>query len=233
LPRSVIPPGKEAHEVKVRVWDLPVRIFHWLLVALLAFSWWSAENDRLDWHFLSGYAILALVIFRVYWGFAGSWSARFAAFAKGPRAVIGYLGLLPTQAAAKWPGHNPMGGWSVLAMLALLLVQVGLGLFAIDVDGLNAGPLDYLVAFDTGRLLAGWHARVFNVLLTVIGLHIAAIAFYAIFKRENLARAMVTGTKQLPPAIVPAGTRLRPVWWALPGLVLGALIVAAILFVHY
>jgi len=233
LPRSVVPPSEEANEVEVRIWDLPVRVFHWLLVALFAFSWWSAENDRLDWHMLSGYAILALVVFRIYWGFAGSWSARFAVFLKGPRAVLAYLRRLPLRDSARSAGHNPMGGWSVVAMLALLLAQVALGLFAIDVDGLNAGPLDYLVGFDTGRLIAGWHGRVFNVLLVIVGLHVAAIAFYAVFKRANLIVAMVTGIKRLPPAEIQTRSELRSVWLALPGLVLAALIVAAVLFVHY
>lgn len=217
----------------MRIWDIPVRIFHWLLAALFAFSWWSAENDRLDWHMLSGYAILALVVFRIYWGFAGSPSARFAVFVRGPRAVLTYLRRLPTNEPPKSAGHNPMGGWSVLGMLSLLLVQVALGLFAIDVDGLNAGPLDYLISFDAGRVLAGWHGLVFDVLLVIVMLHVAAIAFYAAFKRENLVRAMVSGIKLLPPAAIPAGFQLRPVWWALPGLALAALIVAAIVFVHY
>ncbi|HEY5204143.1 MAG TPA: cytochrome b/b6 domain-containing protein, partial [Roseiarcus sp.] len=111
-----------------KVWDAPTRIVHWLLAALIPFSWWSAHNDHLPWHRLSGYSILGLLAFRVIWGFVGSSTARFRQFLSGPGQVRAYLGgrLGPIV------GHNPLGGWSVLAMLTAIAVQVGLGLFSID-----------------------------------------------------------------------------------------------------
>lgn len=173
------------------LWDVPVRLFHWLLVGLIAFSWWSAETHAMDWHRRSGYAILALLVFRMFWGFAGTRTARFRTFVKGPRAVIAYL-RAPASAPAT-PGHNPIGGWSVLAMLATLAAMVTAGLFAVDVDGLESGPLADYVSFDTGRSAAAVHAVVFNVLLALIALHVAAIAFYLVVRRRNLVGPMLHG----------------------------------------
>ena len=177
---------------RVRIWDLPTRLVHWALVAFVALSWWSAENGVMDWHRYSGYTILGLLVFRVYWGFFGSATARFAEFVKGPRAVIDYV----RGVTAKPFGHNPLGAISVVLILLLLLTQVGLGLFAVDIDGLESGPLSRYVSFDTGRALAESHELVFNILMVVIVLHIAAILAYLIFKRDNLIGAMITGRMQ-------------------------------------
>jgi cytochrome b len=216
-------------EVSVRVWDIPTRLFHWLIVALFGFSWWTAENDRLDWHMLSGYAILALVLFRLYWGFAGSGTARFANFVKGPKAFLAYSARLFERPGMTDLGHNPMGGWSVAALIALLLVQTVLGLFAIDVDGLSSGPLNRLVSFDTGRWMAGRHHMVFNLMLILIGLHVAAVAFYVLYKRENLLTAMVTGRRRVPRS-QELELRFVSLWWAIPGLLAAAAIVAFIVY---
>ena len=132
------------------LWDVPVRAFHWLLIALIAFSWWSGENHEMEWHRTSGYAILALVVFRLFWGLAGGRTARFARFVRGPRAVIAYV----RGGAGAAPGHNPLGGWSVVAMLATVAAMVTAGLFAVDVDGLESGPLADYVTFDQGRMAA-------------------------------------------------------------------------------
>jgi cytochrome b len=226
-------PGRKSEPgIPVRVWDLPTRLFHWLLVALFAFSWWTAETERLDWHMLSGYGILALVLFRVYWGFTGSATARFVNFLKGPRAFLAYLARLFERQGTPTVGHNPMGGWSVAAFILLLLLQTGLGLFAIDVDGLNSGPLNILVSFETGRRIAGLHDRVFNLLLIVIGLHLAAMLFYGLYKRENLTAAMITGLKRLPRPAHPA-VRFVPSWRAIPGLIGAGLIVAWLVLGHF
>ncbi|MCI4592679.1 cytochrome b/b6 domain-containing protein [Sphingobium sp. BYY-5] len=181
------------------VWDLPIRLFHWLLVALLGFSWWSAETYHMDWHRWSGQAVLFLVVFRLIWGFVGSGSARFAYLLKGPRAIRAYLagGVAPV-------GHNPLGGWSVIAMLLLLMVQLGTGLFAVDIDGIESGPLSHLVDFDQGRLAAAIHATSFTILQILIGLHVAAVLFYLLARRRNLIGAMLTGrTAVASEAVVP------------------------------
>ncbi|SFF86099.1 Cytochrome b [Novosphingobium sp. CF614] len=178
-----------------RIWDLPLRLFHWLLVALVAFSWWSGENHEMDWHRLSGYCVLALLVFRVWWGFVGSRTARFAQFVRAPGTVLAYARTLGTRPGHAADGHNPLGGWSVVAMLAALAVMVAAGLFAVDVDGLESGPLADYISFDQGRAAAEVHEAVFNLMLLLILLHVAAIVFYLGFKRLNLVRPMITGRR--------------------------------------
>lgn len=195
--------------IRVRVWDVPVRLVHWALVALLGFSWWSAEVREMAWHMWSGLAICALVVFRLLWGVMGSSTARFGGFVSGPRAVISYL-----TSAGPWrgTGHNPVGGWSVVALLALLAVQVTTGLFAVDVDGIESGPLSFLVDFDQGRAAAGIHETSFNILMLLSIIHVVAIAVYLIAKRRNLVTPMLTGSTadahaEPSQALVPA-----PLW---------------------
>lgn len=175
------------------VWDIPIRLFHWSLVGLLAFSWWSAENYHMDWHRLSGQAVLFLLLFRVIWGVIGSEPARFSRFLKGPRTIRAHFARkeeTPTDAV----GHNPMGGWSVVAMLLALGVQVVTGLFAVDIDGIESGPLSYLVDFEQGRFASALHEVSFNIVLGLIALHILAILFYLIVRRRNLIGRMLTGS---------------------------------------
>jgi cytochrome b len=201
-------PGAGAGE-RAPVWDLPTRLVHWLLAALIPFSFWAAKTDHLPWHRLSGYAILGLLVFRVIWGFAGSATARFSDFVKGPRDVVTYLrGERPAAV-----GHNPLGGWSVAAMLTVLAAQVGLGLFSVDEDSVEAGPLSQYVPFDTGRAIAHLHHTLFWVLLGLIALHLAAIAVYAA-RRRNLVGPMIVGDAQLP-AGAAAPTMVSP-WRILP-----------------
>jgi cytochrome b len=188
---------------RVRVWDVPVRVCHWLMVLFVGVSWWTAETSRMDWHQYSGYSLLALVSFRLYWGFFGSSTARFGQFVRGPRTIMSYL-------RGRWaamPGHNPLGALSVVALLGLLLAQVVLGLFAVDVDGIESGPLSTFVSFDAGRAAAEWHESVFDVLLWLIALHIAAVLYYLLVRKENLIWTMVHGRRAYSseqPAVVPA-----------------------------
>ena len=195
---------------KRRVWDLPTRLFHWLLVALIAFSWWSAESGEIDWHIWSGIAVLTLLVFRLLWGFFGSSTARFASFLRGPGAVWGYL-----RDPDGWrsPGHTPLGGLSVLALLGLTAIQVALGLGSVDEDGLNDGPLAGLVSIDTADAARELHEAAFNILLAFIILHVAAILYYRLFKRKRLVGPMITGRAELDPEAEP----MRPakLWTAL------------------
>jgi len=194
------------------IWDLPTRLFHWLLAALVAFSWWSHE-DHLDWHKVSGCAIAGLLVFRLWWGIAGSSTARFAGFLKGPAGIAAYLkGQAPGAA-----GHNPLGGWSVAAMLLVLIAQVVLGLFAINED-FEGGPLTRYVDYDTGLAIAGWHETLFNVLVGLIVLHLLAIGFYAA-RKKNLVGPMITGKGALAEGV--AAPIMAPLWRLLAGLVLG------------
>jgi cytochrome b len=177
------------------VWDIPTRIFHWLLVVLLGFSWWSAETYHLDWHRYSGITVLGLVAFRLLWGLFGTSTARFAQFVKGPGAVVSYV--RPSSQVPVPIGHNPLGGWSVIVMLLLLLVQVTSGLFAVDIDGIESGPLSHLVDFDQGRTASAIHEFSFNLLLIVVALHIIAIMFYLVVRRRNLVGPMITGFQRV------------------------------------
>lgn len=175
-------------------WDLPVRLFHWIIVLLIGFSWWSAEQRLLDWHRYSGYAVLTLILFRLTWGFGGSATARFSNFVRGPAAVARYMRRdMFSRAKPVTIGHNPVGGWSVVAMLAAMLVQTLLGLVAVDVDGIESGPLSAWVSFETGRLASNLHGILFNILLALIALHVAAILFYLLHKRANLVQPMWFG----------------------------------------
>jgi cytochrome b len=176
---------------RVRVWDAPTRLFHWLIVFFFALSWWSAENHKMEWHYWSGSIMVGLIIFRVIWGLIGGSTARFASFVRSPMSVVGYLRSKHPEGRA--PGHNPLGAYSVIAMLAMLILQVGTGLFAGDTDGLESGPLSPLVSFDQTQLAATIHGISFNVLLVLIGLHIVAIIYYTLVRKHGLVRAMITG----------------------------------------
>ena len=177
----------------VRVWDLALRIVHWALVVLIPFSWWAHKADHMAWHRLSGYTIAALLVFRIWWGFAGPETARFKGLLGGPKGIFAYLsGRGPARL-----GHNPLGGWSVAAMLLALGVQVGFGLFAMDEDAIEAGPLANFVSFDQARFASHAHEITFNILLALIALHLAAIAVYAA-RGSNLVGPMLTGKAKAP-----------------------------------
>lgn len=192
---------------RVRIWDLPTRLFHWALVGLIAFSWWSAEEEYLDWHIWSGLAVLSLLIFRLLWGMVGSSTARFANFVRGPRQILAYLrdmkGWRPV-------GHSPLGALSVIAMLGAIAVQVGLGLFSIDHDGLYEGPLAQFVSLDAAEEIADLHEDWFDVLLVFIGLHLAAILFYRLVLRKPLIGPMITGRGIVEDGVEPMR---RGRWW--------------------
>ena len=182
---------------KVRVWDIPTRLFHWSLVLSIGFMWFSAEQggDWLAWHLRCGLFILALLVFRVCWGLWGSDTSRFAQFVK-PTQIGRYLsGKLSEN---EQPGHNPVGALMVLALLAALFFQVGTGLFSPDDNTfINSGYLNSLVSDSTGHSLRSLHIQFFDGLLTLIGVHVFTIFFYKIVKKHNLITPMFTGYKYL------------------------------------
>ena len=199
---------------RIKVWDGPTRLFHWLLVALIAAAWWTGENEDLTWHYRIGFIVLILIVFRLIWGFIGSSTARFAGFVKGPRAIAAYLRGESPHAV----GHNSLGALSVLALLGLVAAEVVLGLFATDHDGIQPGPLAYLVSVEASDAAHELHEIGFNVLLAVIALHVAAILYYWLFKRDNLVGPMLSGSREAPEGTEPM--RPAPLWRAGVALVL-------------
>ena len=178
---------------RVKVWDLPLRIFHWLLVVavLAAFATGELGGSLQDWHGRIGTLVLGLLVFRLGWGVVGSHHARFASFFPSPGRVRAYL-----QGRWQGHGHNPLGALSVLALLAVLLALVGTGLFAND-DIAFEGPLYGLIDKDLSDQLSYWHALIFNVLAALVLMHIAAIVFYLRVKQDNLVIPMLTGVKRV------------------------------------
>lgn len=187
--------------VPVRVWDLPVRLFHWVLVVLLAFQVASGKlgGEWMAWHARSGYAVLALVVFRILWGFWGGTHARFASFLAGPGATLRFARRLFSREAVPQVGHNPLGGWMVLALVVATLLQAVTGLFANDGAAVE-GPLAPLVSIGDSDRLSIFHRWNVTVLLALSGLHLAAVAFHWLVKKENLVGAMFTGVKHVPEA---------------------------------
>jgi cytochrome b len=185
------------------IWDLPTRLFHWLLVLLIAAAWWSQEQDASEWHARIGYAVLSLLFFRLAWGLVGSETSRFSSFIRGPGNALRYIrGLFGSGAASAHVGHNPVGGYSVVLMLLSLLVQVGTGLFLYD-DELFWAPLNDLVSEETAELLEEVHELNFNLLLGLIALHVAAILYYRFAKKQDLVSPMIRGTAELPQGVPP------------------------------
>jgi cytochrome b len=193
----------------VRVWDAPLRIFHWGLVASVTTAIASGlkGGDWMELHGKAGIAIAGLLAFRLVWGVVGSETARFTSFVRGPSAIAAYL-------RGRWQGlgHNPLGALSVLAILALLSAQVVTGLFGNDEIAFS-GPLSAWVSEDTSIWMTGKHRLLVYGVYAILALHILAILGYRVFKKESLVPPMVTGEKAVVEAVMPP--RAAP-GWALP-----------------
>ncbi len=178
--------------MKIRIWDLPTRLFHWLLVMAVIGSFVSVKlgGNAMIWHGRFGYIVLALIFFRLIWGFVGTHHARFAQFVKSPKAILAYL-----KNPAETPGHSPLGAISVVVLIALFLAQALAGLFASD-DIAFDGPLVRYVASTWVELLTSFHRLNEWVLLVLVGIHLGAILYYKYAKRINLISAMITGDKE-------------------------------------
>jgi cytochrome b len=183
--------------MKIRVWDLPTRVFHWALVLCIIGSVVTVNlgGNWMEWHFRFGYAILVLLLFRLTWGFVGSRYARFSSFPPSPRAALAYLRGLPYAA----PGHSPLGALSVYALLLALSFQVVTGLFSNDAIMWD-GPLRHWVSNEVSDWLTSLHKANRVVLLGLIGLHLSAIAYYAWIKKQALVKAMWTGDQEFDDA---------------------------------
>ena len=188
-----------ARSTQAPAWDLPTRLFHWALTALVVFSYVTGKlgGEWMTWHMRSGYTILALVGFRLAWGFVGPAPARFASFLRGPASALAYLrglraGNRPTPA-----GHNPLGGWNVVLMLALLLLQAGTGLFSND-ESAHEGPLAAKVSDAMVDRMSAIHGWVQVVLVIAVALHVAAVLFYQLGLRIDVLRTMTAGAPTAP-----------------------------------
>ncbi len=185
--------------VRVRVWDLPTRLFHWTLVVCVVGAVVSAKigGNAMVWHFRLGYAVFALLAFRLLWGFVGGRWSRFASFVPSPTKLMRYVRGSGSSDEHQDVGHNPLGALSVLALLTLLAAQVGSGLFADD-EIANSGPLVRLVSSDTSSLLTGWHAQWGQwLILALVALHVGAILFYRFARSRDLVTPMIVGDKLL------------------------------------
>ncbi|GAA4401010.1 cytochrome b/b6 domain-containing protein [Quisquiliibacterium transsilvanicum] len=181
---------------KIRVWDLPTRLFHWALAICLAGSLVSVNlgGNAVGWHFRFGYAMLALLLFRVAWGFVGPRYSRFASFPPSPAAALRHL----RGEGVDRPGHSPLAALSVYALLLALAIQAGTGLFANDAIMWD-GPLKNLVTNATSDTLTRLHKLNRFVVIGLVLLHLAAIAFYTFVKRRRLVAAMITGDAAVRP----------------------------------
>ena len=180
------------------VWDLTTRLWHWTLALSVITGWFLGEFrsfSTIEWHFYCGYLTGALVLFRYAWGFLGPQPIRFGTLFASTRHVFSYLRTIGRREPSGLEGHNPLGSLSVFALLLALTVQVTSGLFSED-DGLfSAGPLASEVAGSVVRQMTQIHHIGARVILVLVIMHLGAIAFYAIYKRENLVSAMINGRK--------------------------------------
>lgn len=186
----------------IRAWDLPTRVFHWTLVALVLCAWVSFEfsetfdDPRLVWHRWNGLALLTVIVWRLLWGIAGPRNVRFAAFVRGPWTAATYGRDLIQGRPRRFLGHNPLGAYMVLALLAVAGTIAGLGLFAVEENDLATGPLYRLAGNDLAKVATGWHRYLFEpVLLVLVAAHIAANVLYGVIKKDPLIQAMITGRK--------------------------------------
>jgi cytochrome b len=197
--------------VPVRVWDWPVRVFHWTLLALVVASVVTAKAGGawMDWHMRSGYAILALLAFRIAWGFAGTRWARWSSFVRGPAAALRYARTLVASPHETSVGHNPIGGYMVVALVVALLLQAVTGLFAND-DILTEGPLAKFASKALSDRLTSLHHLNEKVVYVLVGLHVAAVLFHRVRFDERLVTAMITGVKKLPERFAGEGIGATP-----------------------
>lgn len=226
--------------IAVPVWDVFVRCFHWSLVTLFAISVTTGKigGEWITWHMKSGYTILALVLFRVMWGFVGGEYARYRSFLAGPTRGIRFaLELLKkhsqhAQHSQNIIGHNPVGGWMVIVLLLLLATQAILGLFGND-EIATTGPLARYISGEASVRAMGWHNRIGNVLLGLVGVHIVAVLFHVLVKKEGLIRAMFSGSKALPPALASEAAAARKASYPVGFIVLMIAIAAVTIAVNW
>lgn len=180
------------------IWDLPVRVVHWILVLslIVAYATHYLGIEYYAYHVASGYVVIVVSVFRLIWGFLGTSHARFKNFIRGPVATWNYLNDFLRGKEARHLGHNPLGALMIVALLTCMLVQAVSGLFTTD-DIFNYGPLYALVSDSTSSFFGSVHRNLFYILLGFVAAHVAAIIYHRVIKRENLLKSMITGRKTL------------------------------------
>lgn len=187
---------------RTAVWDLPTRLFHWAVVALIIALYVSQRINRMDLHVAAGIILLALLIFRILWGFFGAETARFRHFAASPATALRHLLHLARREPDRTVGHNPAGAWMVFLLLGLLLGETLSGLYTNN-DVANDGPFTEIVPAPLANFISDLHTILWDALLGAIALHLLAIFIYAVLKRQNLVGPMLTGAKRLPRDVTP------------------------------
>lgn len=211
----------------IKVWDLFVRISHWLVLVLFVSAYISANYGDAEyiWHTWNGYAVFVIVVSRIIWGIVGSTTARFSYFLTSPFQTFSYLRKLLTGKAPTYLSHNPAGGWMVVFLWVLLLSQAVTGMFSSD-DILVEGPFVYQVSAATVENMTAWHNLIFYILLGLIALHILAVIYHQLIKNEKLVQAMFTGKKALSESISNNKLNVRPFYISL-------IIIAVVSFIFY
>ncbi len=185
---------------KKRVWDLPTRAFHWALFATVGVGWYLGEYrsfSTIDLHFYFGYAVGALLVFRVFWGFVGAPASRWRALSLRPKQVLGYARNLTDRRPSSYDGHSPLGGLAVVAMILALGALVSTGLFAEDDTMWAEGPLASWLPSDWTVTVTACHSYLSRTVLVLVLIHVGAVLFYWIWKNENLIKPMITGWKTI------------------------------------
>lgn len=209
-PIPTAPPGLAPSEIdttrSVRAWDLPTRLFKWMLVALVVLAWVTQRYGEawgdisLKWHRYNGYAILILLVFRVLWGFVGSSTARFSAWVSSPFKALDYGLALIKREPRPYLGHNPLGAWMIIALLLGLASQGIAGLFTVDQNDMFGGPF---AAFEEPtawhKRLASYHHQAYYFILALVTVHVCVNLFYQYVKKDPIIRAMITGRKPVEP----------------------------------
>ncbi len=201
-----------AVEINIKVWDLVIRVFHWLLAINILVMLVSAKLENFDVHITAGKIVVILMLIRIVWGFIGSSNARFSALVFKPKAYFDYIRTLLERKPGYSVAHSPIGSLAVIALLLAVAVQATTGLFAADVDGLIEGPFAYYVSYELSRYASEIHVTHIDWLITVIVVHIGANLFYYFYKRDNLIKPMITGQRLIPKENLNHPPRLASPW---------------------
>ena len=205
----------DSGQINVKVWDLLIRVFHWLVVINIVVMLISAELENFDVHIMAGKVVVTLLAIRIVWGLIGSSNARFSALVFRPQAYIDYIRKLPERSPGHSVAHSPIGALAVIAILLVVAIQATSGLFAADVDGLIEGPFAYYITYELSRTASDIHLANIDYLITIIVVHIAANLFYYFYKRDNLIKPMITGARSIPEAQPIDAPQLASNWKAL------------------